>query len=228
MPTVSSLDRSPEALPAAGTSAVAPVTLEGRFVRLVPLTLDHVPALAAAAGANRDTYGWTWVPDGEAETRTYVETVLAERDAGRGLPFATTLRESGAVVGATRYLNIEYWAWPPGNPLQRGPSVPDAVEIGGTWLAATAQRTPVNTEAKLLMLTHAFETWRVHRVRLMTDSRNARSRAAIERIGGKLDGVLRAHTVGSDGAIRDSAVYSLLEAEWPANRAALESRLRPS
>lgn len=225
MTTISSLDRSPEALPPSGTSAVTPVTLEGRHVRLVPLTLQHVPALAAAAAGQRDTYGWTWVPDGEAETVAYVTTILAERDAGRGLPFATTLRESGKVIGATRYLNIEYWAWPPENPNQRGASVPDAVEIGGTWLAAEAQRTPVNTEAKLLMLTHAFETWRVHRVRLMTDSRNTRSRNAIERIGGKLDGVLRAHTFGSDGAIRDSAVYSLMEADWPTNKSALEARL---
>ncbi len=154
------------------------------------------------------------------------EAALRDQEAGRALPFATIERSGGTVVGTTRFGNIEYWAWPPGNPNQRGSDRPDAVEIGWTWLAAGVQRTPVNTEAKLLMLRHAFETWRVHRVRLMTDVRNTRSRAAIERIGGKLDGILRAHTFASDGQVRDSAVYSLLDAEWPANRAALEARLR--
>ena len=219
------LDRTPEALPPAENRIVGHVVLEGRFVRLDPLSMDHVAAVAAAASGPRETYGWTWVPDGPAETEAYLRTILAEQASGRGLPFATVSRESGKIVGVTRFLNIEYWAWPEGNANQRGANLPDAVEIGGTWLSAAAQRTPINTEAKLLMLRHAFETWHVHRVRLMTDSRNARSRAAIERIGGKLDGILRAHTPGSDGAIRDSAVYSLIEAEWPAVRAKLEARL---
>ena len=99
------------------------------------------------------------------------------------------------------------------------------VEIGWTWLAAAAQRTPINTEAKLLMLTHAFETWRVHAVKLNTDARNARSRAAIERIGARFDGVLRAHRPASDGGIRDTAAFSLLEAEWPAAKRHLLARL---
>jgi len=219
------LDRTPEALPPAENRIVGHVVLEGRFVRLDPLSMDHVAAVAAAASGPRETYGWTWVPDGPAETEAYLRTILAEQAAGRGLPFATVSRESGKIVGVTRFFNIEYWAWPEGNANQRGANLPDAVEIGGTWLSAAAQRTPINTEAKLLMLRHAFETWHVHRVRLMTDIRNARSRAAIERIGGKLDGILRAHTPGSDGALRDSAVYSLIEAEWPAVRAKLEARL---
>jgi N-acetyltransferase len=223
--TVSSLDRSPEALPPPGNRGVLPVVLEGRFVRLEPLTLEHVPALAVAASGPRDTYGWTFVPNGEAATAAFVQTALREQEDGRALPFATVLRATGEVVGTTRFGNIEYWAWPEGNPNQRGTHLPDAVEIGWTWLAPAAQRTPVNTEAKLLMLAHAFETWRVHRLRLMTDSRNTRSRNAIERIGGQLDGVLRAHTTGSDGAIRDSAVYSLLEPDWPTNKSALEARL---
>ena len=92
------------------------------------------------------------MPDGLAEAEVYVQTILAEQAAGRGLPFATVSRESGKVVGVTRFLNIEYWAWPEGNSNQRGAGVPDAVEIGGTWLSAPAQRTPINTEAKLLML----------------------------------------------------------------------------
>ncbi|MEO9254656.1 MAG: GNAT family protein [Tepidiformaceae bacterium] len=223
--TISSLDRSPEALPPGGERAVVPLVLEGRVVRLEPLTIAHVPALAAAAAGSRDTYGWTFVPDGEAATLASVETILRDQADGRALAFATISRTTGEVVGTTRFLNIEYWDWPEDNPNQRSTQLPDAVEIGGTWLAASAQRTPLNTEAKLLMLTHAFEKWRVHRVRLMTDSRNERSRNAIERIGGQLDGILRAHTAGSDGAIRDSAVYSLLEANWPADKAKLQSRL---
>ncbi|MGH2633597.1 MAG: GNAT family N-acetyltransferase [Tepidiformaceae bacterium] len=219
------LDRTPEALPPFDDRIIAPVILEGRHVRLEPLSLEHGEPIAAAASGPRETYGWTWVPDGLAESGHYVRTILAEQAAGRGLPFATFSREGGTIVGVTRFLNIEYWAWPEGNRNQRGVNLPDAVEIGGTWLSAAAQRTPINTEAKLLMLRHAFETWHVHRVRLMTDSRNVRSRAAIERIGGKLDGVLRAHTPGSDAAIRDSAVYSLVEAEWPSVQARLEARL---
>ena len=100
------------------------------------------------------------------------------------------------------------------------------VEIGWTWLAAAAQRTPINTEAKLLMLAHAFDHWRVHRVSLMTDARNQRSRNAILRLGARFDGVLRAARPASDGAIRDTAAFSILEAEWPAVRANLEARLK--
>jgi RimJ/RimL family protein N-acetyltransferase len=117
-------------------------------------------------------------------------------------------------------------AWDRDNPHQRGENLPDAVEIGYTWLAPWAQRTGINTQAKLLMLTHAFETWRVHRVRLTTDARNTRSRAAIERLGARLDGILRAHHAAYDGAIRDSAFYSILDTEWPSAKAALIGRLR--
>ena len=227
MTTVSPLDRSPWALPGPDSRGVVPVTLEGTYVRLEPLTLDHAGALAAAASVSRETYGWTTVPNGVEAARGYITAALTDERAGRCLPFATILRKTGRVVGTTRFGNIEYWAWPDGNPNQRGAHLPDAVEIGWTWLAADVQRTSVNTEAKYLMLRHAFETWHVHRVRLMTDERNTRSRAAIERLGGKLDGILRAHTTGSDGAVRNSAVYSLLEGDWPADRARLEALLYP-
>jgi len=120
---------------------------------------------------------------------------------------------------------VEFWAWPAGNPLQRGEERPDVVEIGATWLAPAAQRTEINTEAKLLMLAHAFEVWRVHRVSLMTDSRNARSRIAILRLGARFDGVLRAARVAVDGVIRDTAAYSILENEWPAVKTGLQARL---
>lgn len=206
-------------------SAVVPVVLEGTHVRLEPLSLDHVPALLAAASGPRDTYGFTWVPGGQAAMEAQVETLLRERDELRSLPFATVARATGRVMGATRFMRIEFWDWPPGNPNQRGEERPDVVEIGGTWLNAEAQRTAINSEAKLLMLTHAFEEWRVHRVNLNTDARNWRSRNAIERIGGKLDGVLRAYQPASDGIVRDTATFSILEAEWPAAKAALQARL---
>jgi N-acetyltransferase len=210
---------------AVATAGLTPVTLEGHRVRLEPLSLGHCRGLLAAASGNRDTYGFTWVPADEADTRRYVESALADQAARRAVPFATVDRESGRVVGATRFGNIEFWAWPPGNPLQRGEDLPDVVEIGWTWLAAEAQRTPINTEAKLLMLTHAFETWRVHAVKLNTDARNMRSRNAILRIGARFDGVLRTARVASDGGIRDTAAFSIVEAEWPEVRKALRARL---
>lgn len=172
-----------------------PLTLDGKSVRLEALSLAHVEALVAAASESRATYGLTQVPDGVAAMTVYVEEALA--DAGRGLavPFATVDKRGGRVVGSTRFGNLERWRWhcPPVAPVPTGP---DAVEIGWTWLAQSAQRTHVNSEAKLLMLTHAFEVWRVRRVSLKTDARNARSRANIERVGGRLDGVLRASSNG--------------------------------
>lgn len=207
------------------TTMVAPVVLEGRVVRLEPLTVAHEGGLLAAASGPRDTYGLTWVPGSLAEAAAYIDAALGEQTARRSLPFATVDRARGRVVGSTRFLNIEYWTWPPGNAHQRGAERPDAVEIGATWLAADAQRTPINTEAKLLMLEHAFDRWRVHRVSLMTDARNERSRNAIMRLGARFDGVLRAARPASDGNIRDTAAFSILESEWPAIRARLQARL---
>jgi N-acetyltransferase len=211
---------------AMATTMVTPVVLTGRFVRLEPLTAAHAPALLAAASGSRETYGLTWVPGSLGEAEAYVAAALAEQSARRSLPFATVDRRAGRVVGSTRFLNIEFWGWPDGNAYQRGAERPDVVEIGATWLAAAAQRTPINTEAKLLMLTHAFEHWRVHRVSLMTDARNERSRRAILRLGARFDGVLRAARPASDGAIRDTAAFSILDSEWPAVRANLEARCR--
>lgn len=188
--------------------------LAGKHVRLEPLAMTHVDALVTAAGESRDAYTWTWVPHGTDEVTDYVAAALARRDAGLVEPFATVW--DGRVVGSTRFL-LERWK---GNEDVRG--VPDVCEIGYTWLAAAAQRTVVNTEAKLLMLTHAFETWRVHRVALRTDARNTRSRAAIERIGAKQDGVLRAFELGVDGSARDTVWFSILRDEWPAAKARLQ------
>jgi RimJ/RimL family protein N-acetyltransferase len=205
---------------------LTPVTLTGKHVRLEPLARAHVPALVAAASSGpRDSYAFTRVPATEADAADYVDEALLQHAAGRALPFATIATASGAVVGSTRYLNVEFWAWPAGNPLQRGEALPDVVEIGATWLAPSAQRTPVNTEAKLLMLAHAFEVWRVHRVSLMTDSRNMRSRAAILRLGAQFDGIIRAARIAFDGVIRDTAAYSILDREWPATKAGLQARL---
>ena len=203
-----------------------PVTMIGTYVRLEPLSRAHVPALVSAAGSGpRDSYAFTRVPATEAEATAYVDEALALHGAGRALPFATIDGANGRVVGSTRFLNVEFWAWPTGSPLQRGEHLPDVVEIGATWLAPAAQHTAINTEAKLLMLTHAFEVWRVHRVSLVTDSRNERSRSAILRLGAQFDGVLRAGRVAFDGVIRHTAAYSILEAEWPAVKAGLWAKL---
>jgi len=204
---------------------VQPVVLEGRHVRLEPLGAGHARDLLAAASGPRQTYGFTTVPADEPSMLGYIEAALRDQEAGRALPFATVAKATGRVVGTTRFGNIEFWAWPPGNLNQRGEDRPDVAEIGWTWLAASAQRTPINTEAKLLMLAHAFETWRVHRVSFMTDARNERSRRAILRLGARFDGVLRTARPASDGGIRDTAAFSILENEWPAVKTQLQSRL---
>ncbi len=194
---------------------LVPVVLSGELVRLEPLALTHVPGLLrAATDGSRESFRWTSVPGEDAAMTAYVNEALADQRAGLAVPFATV--RDGVVVGSTRFGNVERWRWPAGSPHQRPPGHADAVEIGWTWLAPAAQRTQVNSQVKLLMLGHAFEVWEVRRVTLKTDARNARSRAAIERIGGKLDGVLRAHLPASDETVRSSAVYSILAEEWPA------------
>src|SRR5262245_1615826 len=151
MPSTSAVAPAPTA--ALPPVTLFPVTLEGRVVRLEPLAIAHVRPLAAAASGPRDTYGFTLVPADERAMTAYVESALGDQAARRAVPFATVERATGRVVGSTRFGNVEFWAWPPGNPRQRGETRPDVVEIGWTWLAADVQRTAVNTEAKLLMLT---------------------------------------------------------------------------
>ncbi|GAC1345849.1 MAG: GNAT family protein [Myxococcales bacterium] len=211
--------------PSASPAPLEPVTLQGSHVRLEPLSLSHVPALVAVATGARGTYAFTQVPPDAPAMRRYVEIALAAQSQALALPFATVSLASGRVVGSTRFGNIESFVWPDGRP-RRPPRCPDALEIGWTWLAQDVQRTAVNSEAKLLMLTHAFERLCVCRVNLRTDARNQRSRAAIERVGAKLDGILRAHTPAYDGAgIRDTASYSILAGEWPGVKAALQAKL---
>ena len=202
------------------------LTLEGRNVRLAPLSKDHVPALVAAATQPGDAFRLTDVPADELSMSRYVDRALSGWTSGSALPFAIVDRPTGKVVGSTRFGNIEFWNWPEGNPYQRGEHLPDVVEIGWTWLAPEAQQTGINTEAKLLMLTHAFETWLVHRVSFRTDSRNGRSRAAIERLGAQCAGVVRAASIAYDGAIRDTAHYSILDSEWAKIKNRLNGLLR--
>ena len=192
--------------------------LAGRHVRLEPLDHRHVVGLAAAAAAEPSLYQWSPVPQGKLEAASYVNTALAWRDAGTALPFAivtVNLRaDDNVVIGSTRFWNLERWSWPQGH-ARHGRDAPDACEIGYTWLTRSAMRTAANTEAKLLMLTHAFETWQVLRVCFHTDARNQRSRAALERIGGKYEGILRVHRMAADFIPRDSVRYSILAREWP-------------
>lgn len=206
-------------------SPIVPVILEGDHVRLEPLSASHIDALVRAASEDRATYQWTFVPDGAQATARYVDEALALAARTAAVPFVTFQRETGELIGTTRFANFEYLGWPPESPYFRGEGNADGVEIGWTWLAASAQRTRANTEAKWLMLRHAFETWNVRVVRLNTDRRNERSRAAIERIGGKLDGIVRANRIASDGTVRDSACYSIIESEWPVVEAVLRIRL---
>jgi len=187
--------------------------LHGTRVRLEPLDHRHVEGLVAAVAVDPSLYQWSPVPQGQVEAAKYVETALAWRDAGTAVPFAIVRLDVGAVIGSTRFWNLERWAWPHGHPRHRR-QVPDACEIGYTWLTRSAIRTAANTEAKLLMLTYAFELWHVLRVCFHTDARNQRSRAALERIGGKFEGILRAHRMAADYIPRDSVRFSILAAEW--------------
>jgi RimJ/RimL family protein N-acetyltransferase len=200
------------------------LVLTGRHVRLEPLDHCHVDGLAAAAAVDCALYQWSPIPQDRAEAITYVDTALAWLNAGTALPFATVRVEDGVVIGSTRFFNLERWAWPPGH-ARRGRQAPDACEIGYTWLTRSAIRTGANTEAKLLMLTYAFETWEVLRVCLHTDVRNQRSRAAIERIGGKFEGILRSHRMAADFIARDSARFSIIAAEWPEVKRGLRQML---
>ncbi|MDF3299255.1 GNAT family N-acetyltransferase [Streptomyces tropicalis] len=209
-----------------------PVVLTGRLTRLEPLAPHHAEGLAQAGAEDRTSYAFTPVPHDLEAARTYVDRALADQAAGRALPFAVVRAGDGQVVGSTRFLELDYWqgplVWPavPGVPYgDPVTAIPDAAEIGNTWLAAHAQGTGINTEAKLLMLSHAFDTWRVRRVSLRADARNVRSCTAIERLGLTCEGVRRAHSRGLDGAVRSTAFYSVLDDEWPAVRAIVQLRL---
>jgi RimJ/RimL family protein N-acetyltransferase len=191
------------------------LNLQGKHIRLESLGHQHIDGLVAAASADPSLYRWSPVPQGKDEATRYVDTALAWRDADTAVPFAIVRLQDETVIGSTRFWNIERWAWPTGH-RSLGRDVPDACEIGYTWLARSAVRTAANTEAKLLMLCHAFEVWQVLRVCFHTDARNERSRAALERIGAQREGILRSHRMAADFIPRDSVRYSIVRAEWPA------------
>jgi RimJ/RimL family protein N-acetyltransferase len=188
--------------------------LKGKHIQLELLEHRHLDGLVQAAAAEPELYRWTPVPQGAAQTKEYIDTALAWRDAGTALPFAIVRVADGIVIGSTRFFNLERWQWPAGHE-RHGRSAPDACEIGYTWFTSAAIRTAANTEAKLLMLRYAFEEWKVLRVCFHTDSRNQRSRAALERLGGKFEGILRSHRLAVDNIARDSARFSIIPAEWP-------------
>lgn len=193
--------------------------LEGQLVRLEPLDHRHARDLAAAASQQRDSYVYTWVPATLEDVDSYIGQQHARAAAGRLAPYAQIDQQSGRAVGATAF-------WDP-RCLDDGRLY--AIEVGFTWLAAAAQGTGVNTEAKYLLFRHAFEVFGAARVDLKTDARNARSRAAIESVGARFEGVLRnwsrSWAPGEDGRLRDSAIFSITDAEWPACRRRLETRV---
>jgi N-acetyltransferase len=191
----------------------------GRFVQLEPLVEAHAEEVAAAVGADRQSYAWALVPNGVDDAVEMIRARLALRDAGAWLPFVQRRIADGALVGMTNILAIERWNGPENDPT--------SIEIGGTWLHPSAQRTPINTEAKYLLMSQAFDVWGVFRVQIKTDERNAKSRAAIERLGATFEGVLRSYQPGQGergaGQPRNTAMYSVLQDEWPTIKAGLES-----
>jgi RimJ/RimL family protein N-acetyltransferase len=207
--------------------ADAPI-LAGEVVRLEPLSYRHVGGLVAAAAADPALYRWSPVPQGDAQAEAYVRTALAWQRAGSALPFATVRVDDDVVIGSTRFWNLERWSAPDGDGTSAAPI--DACEIGYTWLAQSAIGTAANTEAKLLMLTHAFEEWRVARVCFHTDARNERSRAALAALPAEFEGVFRKHMLVRGGQRRDSAWYAVIDDDWPDVKENLKRRLatRPS
>ena len=188
--------------------------LTGRQVRLEPLSLKHLDGLCAI-GLDASLWQWTTnrLRDRE-EMRDYIGTALDEQQRGVSLPFATLLTATGQTVGSTRFANMD---------LKNR-----RVEIGWTWIGVPWQRTAVNTEAKYLMLCHAFETLGCQRVELKTDALNSRSRQAILRLGAKEEGVLRKHMVTYSGRLRDTVYFSILDYEWPSVKARLQAKLQLS
>ena len=190
---------------------LTPRVLEGRTVRLEPLTLDHVPALARIA-FDPDLWRWTISRiETEAHLRAYVEEALALQRAGTALPFCTIARDSGAAVGSSRFGNYD--------------AANRRVEIGWTWVAGRWQRSTVNAEAKLLMLQYAFDEIGCLRVEFKTDALNLRSQGALEKLGATREGVLRSHMIVQEGRRRDSVYFSILVEEWPDVRRRLQERI---
>jgi len=194
-----------------GQMKIERVTLIGRHVRLEPLSLGHLDGLCVV-GLEEDIWRLGLAPiQSRDDMRAYVEAALRAQAAGSALPFATIAQATNEVAGSTRFGNIDV--------------ANRRVEIGWTWLGKQWRRTSFNTEAKYLMLTHAFEVWGCIRVELKTDVLNQRSRQAMLRIGAKEEGIMRSHMITASGRIRDSVYYSIIEPEWPEVKARLEEML---
>ncbi|HYW09506.1 MAG TPA: GNAT family protein [Longimicrobium sp.] len=188
-----------------------PITLEGRHARLVPLTPGHAAALWEV-GREAELWRWTWSGvASEEEMRGYVDEALRLQAGGTSLPFATTEAGTGRVIGSTRFGNAD--------------AAHRRVEIGWSWVARAWRRSPVNTEAKYLMLRHAFQILGCQRVEMKTDALNEQSRAAMLRIGARFEGIFRKHGITADGRVRDTAWFSIVDDEWPAVRVGLEAML---
>jgi N-acetyltransferase len=191
---------------------IKPLTLEGKHVRLAPLKLSHLPELYEAAS---DESLWLWtinVIENREDTLRYIETALGELERKISLPFVTIEKSSGVIIGSTRFGNLD--------------ARHRKAEIGWTWINPKWQRTNINTEAKLLMLNHAFETWKCVRVELKTDVLNEKSRKAILRLGAKEEGVLRQHLITDAGRFRDTVYFSIIDSEWHSVKAGLQEKLR--
>ena len=201
-------------LAASPLNIVAPLTLEGSVVRLEPIRPNHAQLFWEAAKDALDDI-FRWIPYSmktPADFESLVDKAFEEQERGESIVFATVERSSGRVVGSTRFMNID--------------RANRRVEIGSTWIAPAWQRTAVNTEAKYLMLRHAFEVWQCVRVELKTDALNQKSRNAILRLGAKEEGTLRKHLVTWTGRIRDSVYFSILDTEWPEVKARLGKACR--
>ena len=198
------------------TPVISPFSLEGKYVCLEPLQAEHAPILWNIA-KNHLSDLFQWIPyklESLEDFQAFNRLVLDEQARGVSVPFATFERSANQIVGTTRFMNMDL--------------ANRKVEIGSTWIAPSWQRTAINTEAKYLMLRHAFEAWKCLRVELKTDALNQRSRRAILRLGAREEGTLRKHMVAYDGRQRDSVYFSILDSEWPGVKARLESKLTRS
>lgn len=195
--------------------SVLPVTLEGNLVRLEPLTSDHAPGLFEATKESDELWRHMAInPETISDIDLFIESALREQDAGTSVPFTIIERATGSVVGSTRYMDIR--------------AIHSGLEIGWTFLATRVWRTGINTECKYLLLQHAFEECSCARVQLKTDALNQRSRDAILRIGAQFEGILRKHQLRRDGSLRDTAMYSITDDEWPGVKERLEQRMSES
>lgn len=193
------------------TPWIEPITLTGEHVVLEPLAHEHEAGLARAAADGELWNLWYTSVPAPGKTRAYIEAALAMREVNGAMPFVVREASSGEIVGSTRFFNVD--------------ATHRRLEIGHTWYAERVQRTALNTEAKLLLLGHAFETLKAIAVEFRTHFMNHPSRTAIARLGAKQDGILRNHQIGRDGVVRDTVVFSIIENEWPAVRANLRFRL---